>query len=362
VTGAFGAPKDVDHYVFSAKKGEKFSIEVDSERIGSPADPDMEISEKDGKIINAIQDTGENIGFLRFPTNTRDIVYDFTAPKDADFTLRIEHAYQAIQGGAQYQYRLQIEKDAPPDFRLVCVPAHDVHIDTHAVYQGGRQRLDVLVWRMNGFDEPITVEARNLPPGVTAEPFVIGPGMKWGTLVVTAAPDAPIGEKEIEVVGSGLRGGEQLMRKARGGVIVWDTVNTPAVSRVTRSIVLAVREKTPFAVTVAPCEFAIKPGQPIQVTVTAARREDMPSAIQLNGAGYDLPAGLTIPTVTINAGQTETKLTVSTTDKLKPGIYSLIINSESQVPNGTDKKIRVIYPSNPIKITVGPAAASTAAK
>jgi len=78
-----------------------------------------------------------------------------------------------------------------PDFRLVCTPTHDIHIDTHAVYQGGRQRLDILAWRMNGFDAPIAVEARNLPPGVTAEPIVIGPGMKWGTLVVTAAPDAP---------------------------------------------------------------------------------------------------------------------------------------------------------------------------
>jgi hypothetical protein len=362
VTGAFNAPKDVDHYVFSAKKGEKFAIEVDSERIGSPADPDMEISEKDGKIINSIQDTGENIGQLRFPTNTRDIVYDFVAPKDADFTLRIEHAYGQVQGGAQYQYRLQIEKDAPPDFRLVCVPTHDIHIDTHAVYQGGRQRLDVLVWRMNGLDEPITVEARNLPPGVTAEPIVIGPGMKWGTLVVTAAPDAPIGEKEIEVVGTSSRGGQPLVRKARGGAIVWDTVNTPAISRLTHSILLGVREKTPFAVTVAPTEFAIKPGQPIQVTVSAARREDMPSAIQLNGAGIDLPPGLTIPTTTINTGQKETKVTVSTTDKLKPGVYSFIINSESQVPNGTDKKTRVIFPSNPIKITVGVPAGPTAAK
>ena len=88
----------------------------------------------------------------------------------------------------------------------------------------------------------------------------------------------------------------------------------------------------------------------------------MPSPVQLNGAGIDLPPGLTIPTTTINSGQTETKLTVSTTDKLKPGIYSFIINSESQVPNGTDKKTRVIYPSNPIKITVGPTTSPTAAK
>jgi len=354
VTGQFSAPKDVDQFVFSAKKDEKFVIEVAAERIGSPADPDMEIAEADGKIINSTQDTNENIGQLRFPTNTSDIVYNFTAPKDADFTLRLEHVYQQVQGGAQYQYRLTIQRQPPPDFRVVCAPAQDIRIDSHAVYQGGRQRLDVLVWRMNGHDAPITIEARNLPPGVAAEPITMGPGVKWGTLVVTAAPDAPIGEGEIEVVGTSLRNDEKLVRKARGGVIVWDTVNTAAISRMTRSIVLAVREKTPFAVTVSSQDTLIKPGDPIHVTVTAARRADMPSAIQLSGAGIELPVGLTIPTTTINAGQTEAQIVVATTDKIKAGDYSFIINAESQVPNGAEKKLRVIYPSNALKVTVVP--------
>ncbi len=351
VTGSFSAPKDADHYTFSAKKDEKFLIEVFGERLGSPADPDLEIAEADGKIINSMQDTGENIGQLRFPTPTCDIVYSWTAPKTADFTLHLEHVYQAVQGGAQYQYRLEIRRDPAPDFRIVCSPTHDIHIDSHCVYQGGRQRLDILAWRINGFDEPITVEAHHLPPGVTAEPIVIGPGMKWGTLIVTAAPDAAIGQGEIEITGTATRGSDKLSRRARGGVIVWDTVNTPAICRLTRSIMLAVRETTPYAVTASPKEITIKAGDPINVTVAAARRADMPSAVQLNGSGYDLPSGLTIPTTTINPGQTETKVAIATTDKLKAGTYSLIINSEAQVPSG-DKKIRCIYPSNAIRLTV----------
>jgi hypothetical protein len=352
VTGQFSAPKDADHYTFSAKKGEKFLIDVASERINSPADPEMEISEADGKIINSVSDTGENIGQLRFPTMTRDIVYAFTAPKDADFTIRLEHVYTQVQGGAQYQYRFEIKRDPAPDFRIVCTPTHDVHIDTHCVYQGGRQRLDILVWRMNGFDGPIHVEAHDLPPGVTSDPIVIGPGMKWGTLIVTAAPDAPIEEGEIKIVGTGEDGGNKLVREARGGVIVWDTVNTPAICRLTKSIMLAVREKTPFAVTASTKDSVIKSGEPINVTVTAARRADMPSAILLTGTGIDLPPGLTIPTTTINPDQTEAKVTIATTDKLKEGTYSIMINSESQVPNGTEKKTRVIFPSNTFQITV----------
>ena len=129
-------------------------------------------------------------------------------------------------------------------------------------------------------------------------------------------------------------------------------MNTPAICRLTRSIVLAVRESTPFAVTAACNDRTIIAGEPLNVTVTATRRADMPSAIQLNGSGIELPPGLTIPTTTINPGQTEAKVVVTTSDKTKPGIYSFIINSEAQVPNGTDKKTRVIYPSNPINITV----------
>jgi hypothetical protein len=60
--------------------------------------------------------------------------------------------------------------------------------------------------------------ARNLPPGVSAEPIVMGPGVKWGTLVVTAAPDAPIGEGEFEVVGTSLRGEEKLAPKDASGL------------------------------------------------------------------------------------------------------------------------------------------------
>ena len=106
-------------------------------------------------------------------------------------------------------------------------------------------------------------------------------------------------------------------------------------------------------ITASPKELTIKQGEPINLTVTAARRADMPSAIQLNGSGIELPPGLTIPTTTINVGQNETKLTLTTTEKMKEGVYSFIINSESQVPDG-DKKIRCIYPSNPIKVTVEP--------
>ena len=65
---------------------------------------------------------------------------------------------------------------------------------SHVVRQGGRERLDILVARSGGFEGPIAIAARKLPPGVTADPIVIGPGMKWGTLVASEPLDDDDGE------------------------------------------------------------------------------------------------------------------------------------------------------------------------
>ncbi len=352
VSGQFNPAGDVDTFVFAAKKNEKFSIEVFSERIDSPADPDMEILRADGSVLANPQDYGENIGQIRFTSNSRDIAHTFTAPSDGDFTLRLEHLYRQRQGGPQYFYRMEIQRDPQPDFRLICQPTHEIHVDSHVLYQGGRERLDILVWRQQGHDEPITVEARNLPPGVTADPIVIGKGVKWGTLVVTAAPGAPIGEGEIQIVGTSEANGQKLTRKARGGVIVWDTVNTPAISRMTRSIVLAVREKAAFQITASPAEITVAKGETINLTLVARRRDDMPNAIQLNGAGIQLPPGMEIPVKTIAKGESEQKLTIAT-DKMREGTYSFLVNGDGQVPV-EGKNTRCIYPSNVIKVTVMP--------
>lgn len=144
----------------------------------------------------------------------------------------------------------------------------------------------------------------------------------------------------------------ELVRKARGGTIVWDTVNTPALARMTRSLVLAVREKVPFALTAEPSDIKVKLGEPLNLTLKLKRREDMPAPVQLTGAGYQLPPGLEIPLTTIEKDKTEAKLTLKT-DKMKEGTFSFTVSGDAQVP--IDKRnVRVVYPSNSIKVTIEP--------
>jgi len=106
----------------------------------------------------------------------------------------------------------------------------------------------------------------------------------------------------------------------------------------------------------------VQKGEPFEIKAVLVRGEGMTNAVQVNGAGYTLPPGLTIPVKTIDAGQTEVKLSVAT-DKMPEGTFSFIVNGDGQVPSVADKgkNIRCVYPSNPVRITIEPKPAKDAA-
>jgi hypothetical protein len=356
VSGQFSPAKDADYFTFAAKKGEVYSIEVFAQRIGSPADPDMEVFNAKGAVMANPQDIGESIGQLRFSTRSQDLNYDLTVPEDGDYSFRIEHLYGQVQGGPQFVYRMELTQRVG-DFHIVCQPIAENRRDGHVIRQGGRERIDILVWRLGGHNAPITVTADHLPPGVTCEPLVIAPTMKSGTLILTAAADAPIGEGEINVVAKSQVAGAEVERVARGGVVVTDSVNTPCVSRVTRGIVLAVRENSPFRVTATAEKTTLKQGEPLVIACHVDRRPEVSIDIVLNGRGFTLPPGIDIPLTKIAAGQTDGKLSLAT-DKVVPATYSIAINGEGQVPfereAGQKETIRCLLPSNMVTFTILP--------
>jgi hypothetical protein len=215
--------------------------------------------------------------------------------------------------------------------------------------------VDVLVWRLGGYKAPIKLTARNLPRGVTAKPFTISADGKWGTLVLEAAADAAIGEAEIDVVGTSEGDSGPIERHARGGVMTWDTTNTPGIARMTRTIMLAVRDSAPFTVSATPTEFRLQAGDPMELTLQVARRADMPGEVQFGAAGLPQIKGLEVPLTKVPAGETQKALKLNTA-KIAPGIYSFILNGEAQVPfeekPGSKKNIRCLYPTNAVTFEI----------
>jgi hypothetical protein len=363
LTGMFTPAGDRDFFTFAARKGEPVVVEVFGERQSGLVDPVLAGYDATGKRLITVDDSGRNIGQLRFATLSRDPRWDFTAPRDGDYAVQVRDSYFQQRGEPRFTYRLSVRRPRP-DFRLVVVPAAETQPDTTVVRRGGNHWMDVLVFRNDGLDEPIRVEADQLPPGVTCEPVVIGPGKTSVPLVFHAATDAPVGHAAIRVTGRCRVGGTELVRVARGGGLTWPTVNTPGLARLADEIVLAVRDAPPFAVAATPAQAKVAAGVKLSLTVAVTRARDWGEAVQLSG--FDLPPNAKVGLVTVAGGATAGKVELTLPKNLRPGTYTFILKGSGQVPRdyglgrgapaagGNNLRLRVEFPSNPITITVGP--------
>jgi hypothetical protein len=358
VTGTFAPVNDVDYYAFTAKKGEKIVVEIYGERQSGQVDPFMAGFDAAGKRIFSLDDASRNIGQIRFSTQSRDVRWDLTAPKDGEFFVQVRDLYFQQRGEGRFSYRLSVRRPRP-DFRLVAVPVHDTQPHSTTVGRASKNWMDVLAFRNDGFDEPIVVEASDLPPGVTCEPVVIGPGKTSVPLVFTASADAPLGHAEIRIGGKAKIDDKDVLRYARGGGLTWPTVNTPGIARMADSIVLAVRDPAAFSLAATPATLTAKAGDKVTINVKLTRAAGWNESIQLSG--FDLPQNATVALVTVAKGANEGKVEMALPANVKPGTYTFTVNGAGQVPRDyalvRDPKkpaanLRETYPSNPITIKV----------
>lgn len=76
------------------------------------------------------------------------------------------------------------------------------------VKPGGSATLKVTVSRfLEAAGQPLTIEGTTLPPGITAEPAMLGADAKEVTLLLRAAPDAPVGDHTLSVTARGAAAG-----------------------------------------------------------------------------------------------------------------------------------------------------------
>src|SRR5262249_9028291 len=156
-----------DHFVFKATKGKAIRFEVKARRFGtvlnSGLDSVLDVLGPQGQVLATNDDA---FG--------KDSMLVFTPPADGDFILRIRDMNSKGGPGSVYY----IEADwARPDFTLRSDP------DKAMIGPGSSTAWYVHVVRQNGFDGPVKVDMKGLPPGVTVSPLTIPPTMTQGVLV-----------------------------------------------------------------------------------------------------------------------------------------------------------------------------------
>jgi hypothetical protein len=364
-------------FAFSAKKGDVLSIDVQSDRIGSPTHLVMRIYNADTKaMIAEVEDDPETLSPNHFFTKSTDPGrYRLVVAADGKFELLIK-SQDSTDLGPRHYYQVRITPEQP-DFRLVMIPTSTFLPEGTVLGQGGNLEMTVYVWRLDNFGGDVTLSAEGLPPGVMCKPQTVNPGVKVGSLVLSAAPDANPWVGEVKIKGTATINGQPVVREARSASIIWPNPpqqpNVPTFTRLDRGMVLAVREKAPFGLTAESEKTAVLAGDKLNVKLKLDRNwADFKAPVQvaavIPGAVPNQPPAnqpITSAAVTIAADKTEGAAVVDFKANVPPGNYTIVFRGTGQVPFAKDPmakqkaNVAAVLPSTPLLVTVLPKQVAT---
>ncbi|MBM4072434.1 MAG: pre-peptidase [Planctomycetes bacterium] len=292
INGRIGKARDLDHFIFTAKKGRTIQFELMARRFGTNLNSSLhgvlEVMDGKGKIL-AANDATHSI-------KEADLV--FTPATDGDIILRVRDLNS--KGGDSSVYFIRADF-ARADFRIKCDP------DKAMIGPGSSTAWYVQVERTNGFAGPVNIEIRGLPRDVTASPLTVPPTMTHGVIVLTAAADAKLAAVNVDVVGKAtvkLPDGKEEVVEHRATPI--QEIYNPGGGRnffgVNMQTIAVTDPSDILKVQVSKTKISLKPGEAVKIDVTIERRADYNENVSLDvrlqhlGSifGNPLPPGVTI--------------------------------------------------------------------
>lgn len=347
VSARFDRPRDVDWYSFETDdKGGSYGFDVYCERIAGRADPYLEVTDEKGNSVGRLDDFGHRIssfdGHLRDPSGTINL-----APKTR-YRVMVGEAYG--YGGARYQYVLSVRKPQPDFFVGAMMSSNNMSGTT--VWQGGAEHLDIIVHAKDGFSDSIAISAEGLPPGLHAGPLTITNNQR-GTLVLWTDDNAPVWTGPIKLFATAKVGDAILRREVRSYCRVFNQVG----SRETQSLVVAIRERSPFSLSIEPDRISVEAGQKTEVKLRLVRHwPDFKNAVNFQPLNF--PGQFQLGNGTIGADQAESTLSIMVQGGTRAADYTLVVLGQGQVPFNKDPaksdkpNTLVSIPSRPLMITV----------
>ena len=317
-----------------------YSIDLSAERLGSPLSPSLTLVNSRGEVL------ANNAGIA----GGRDARIDFSFPEPGVYMLRVEDITGA--GGDGYIYHVGVVPTRP-DFSISVTP------DNPNIGRGGTVVLTVTADRRVGFSGEIMLDVENLPPGVTASSGAILKEMVDGIITLTAAPDAPLEHRVVQVVGSvtPLTGG--LVKRAANPIEFYRLANQLLpVQR--SSVVVSVTEPPNVILSVSPEYLSIAPETPVPLKVTAQRKPGSNQILTLALLG--LPPGVRSQQLNTILGGDQTEATIV----LEPNIVGFGVTARENPFIGRELATlpynvvvtasvgqRIVASSPPAKLSIG---------
>jgi hypothetical protein len=361
VAGKVDKKRDRDWFVFNAKKGDTFVIELFSDRLGAPTDMYLRVVNLTGKMpadMTTADDITQPLSFRMFTATADPEPYRFTAPADGKYQIMVASHLADNQADPRHVYRLRITPEKP-DFRLVVMPPEEHRPDACVLLQGGHEMYTVFVHREDGFKDDITLTVEGLPPGVTCPPQVLSRKMKFAHLVIAAADGAPPFTGTVRVIGTATHEGKKIVHEARPATIAWPVPNQQNIrtmTRLDRSLMLAVRPKAPGKLQALTDKLVLTQGEKKEVKLKLTRSlAEFKSQFQVTPVQPEMPQGMNFGNLNFTTGKDEQTANVQTQGNTPPGTYSIVFRGFAPIsPEPKAKPVNTILNSNPVTVVVLP--------
>ncbi|HZY89925.1 MAG TPA: PPC domain-containing protein, partial [Gemmataceae bacterium] len=343
VAGRIEKRRDRDWYTFAAKKGDVLAIDVQSERLGAPTFMYFMLRDEKGRELFESQDVNMNEFSRKFWSRSDDPApYRFAVPADGKYQLLVGSRTGDTLAGPRHYYRLRIAPERP-DFELVAMAGDSTRPSGAAVLAGGNGSLTVVALREGGFSSDVALSVEGLPPGVTCPPQSLGGGQREARIALHADATAKPWAGEIKVKGTATVRGQKVVREARPAGIVWPVQpqqNTPTISRLDRSLLLAVGGPAPWDLGLTLDKPALTQGERGTIKLNLKRLwPDFKGALAVQAQNEELPRGLNVNNnqpVNVAAGKNDGSLNVVVTNQVPPGLYTVVLRAQAQVPYNRD--------------------------
>ncbi len=352
VAGQFQQSGDQDFFTFDAEQGQVWYFEVYSERLGQTSDPYLIVqrvktNNKGEESISevAAMDEGQRPNQqqqnISFDTSHADVNYKLTVSESGTYRVLIRDLYFQTRGNPSYVYRLAI-RPPTPDFRLIAVAeaprnqqnGNKIDLWSPVVQRGGTQGIRIYAQRQDDYVGDIEVRVEGLPPGVTCAGLMLGGDQSLGTLLLSAAEDAPPWSGQLKITGRAKINDQEITHNAAAGTVVWGSTNrqeSPVRARLAGDLGFSVidTETQPVAIQIGDeqvLETAV--GAKLEIPIKVTRRGDFKEVLKLTGV--DVPKNLKLD-ANIAADKTEGKLTFDILNTVAPGTYTLLLQSSSKL-------------------------------
>lgn len=362
ISGQLTDRGEQDWFAIDARKGEVLHLEAMAQRIHSPMDLRITVTDATGQQrLLQLDDEVENLGSNDLPTQHLDAVGRWVVPADGQFRIAVEDLFRSSQRDARRVYRLSIRREEP-DFQVVAVP----HLEQPGglnIAPGGRERIDLIAFRRRGFRQAIHVRAQGLPVGFECPDVWIGPESDRGVAIIRAAQDVP--KLDAQIYFEAFTTGSDSQKPVRGGTVV--RAGLPdGWGRLSSAIPLGVNNDPALKIT-ADCHEPLKhhlygmlpprhaPGGIVDVRVQVDRT-DIGEAEEMKLIPVGLPPGVDAAVAVLPAGKSTGYISLYLPPNFVVGPYSFAVRGEySEKMSDNSLKIRYGY-SNLLEIDVQPPA------